>query len=156
MGRRLIVILLSVILCSCSQRFYNLNGSTKYIYSDNDISIQVELDVYLLEKEQSSLRWNNLIRFKITNKPEDSNIIIGIVNCKMVGKKTEIKGIINNADLPLYVHGKKAVEFVIPVTFEYNKSIGANHQVMIDMYDLLINGERIDIRPIVFTYAKIK
>ncbi|MDR2038356.1 MAG: hypothetical protein LBQ60_10585 [Bacteroidales bacterium] len=74
----------------------------------------------------------------------------------MVGKKTEIKGIINNADLPLYVHGKKAVEFVIPVTFEYNKSIGANHQVMIDMYDLLINGERIDIRPIVFTYAKIK
>jgi hypothetical protein len=131
-----------------------LDGSTKYNYLNSGITIQIELDIYYLEKEQHSLKWNNLIRFKIINEG-DSEIVINTINCEMIGKKTKVKGIINNTDFPLYIHGKNPVDFFVPVSFEYSRSIGANHHVIIEINDMFINGKRIDIQPVTFTYSKI-
>ena len=164
------IILSCLLLVSCSQRFYFFNNSSSdmiFKFSNDEMEINIRIDIRSLDINHNSLTWNNTIRIKVDGKTQDAKVLINEIHCEMVGKKANASGVINppilkissaNAenfvDFPLFIYGNEAVEFYIPVTFEYNKSIGSNHRIVLNLNNMLINNEAISIQPLTFFYSK--
>ena len=169
--KNIIIILLCLLLFSCSQRFYFFDSSTTrfFKFSSDELEMEIRIDIRSFDKNHQSLSWSNTIRIKIENKTKDAVILIDGISSEMIGKKEKVKGVINqpiltflptyierHVDFPLIVHENETEEFYIPVTFEYNKSLGANHHIMIEINDVYVNNEKINIQPVMFSYSKIR
>jgi hypothetical protein len=131
--------------------------------------MEVRVDIRSLDISHRVLTWSNTIRIKVESKTKDTKISINEISFEMVGKKVKKRGVINPAhttspgysehpiiDFPLIIQGKEVEEFYIPVTFEYSKRIGANHQIVLEIKDIFINNEAVNIQPITFSYLKTR
>jgi len=172
---RSMVILSCFLLISCYpkfSKFYYLDSSSDRIFnfSNDEMEMEMRIDIRSLDKNHHSLTWSNTIRIKVQGKTQDAKISINDISCEMIGKKTKTKGVVNasafiylrnyaeelSVDFPLSVQGNETVEFYIPVSFEYTKSIGANHQIVIEINDISANNEKVKIQPVKFSFTKIR